>query len=120
MLAPIANNFVISSPPIGVRSASDVSGDAVSRLPSDSVSTPVSSTQLDNNASSDIPSEIRGIFVQYDKLASYAAVKYKPSNAGKPIAPESVFSTLPQQEMLAKAQIGAYKAAIKLTKDIIL
>lgn len=50
-------------------------------------------TQL---ASGDISPEVYGIFVQYDKLVSYANVKYKPSNAGKPVDPVTIFSTLIQ------------------------
>lgn len=52
-------------------------------------------TQL---ASGDISPEVYGIFVQYDKLVSYANVKYKPSNAGKPVDPIGLFSTLLQLE----------------------
>ncbi len=49
-------------------------------------------------ASGDISPEVHGIFVQYEKLLSYANVKYKPSNAGKPVEPVSVFSTLLELE----------------------
>jgi len=52
-------------------------------------------TQL---ASGDISPEVYGIFVQYDKLVSYANVKYKPSNAGKPVDPVTLFSSLMQME----------------------
>lgn len=52
-------------------------------------------TQL---ASRDISPEVYGIFVQYEKLLSYANVKYKPSNAGKPVDPVGLFSTLLQLE----------------------
>ncbi|MEZ5692047.1 MAG: hypothetical protein R3D71_10355 [Rickettsiales bacterium] len=53
-------------------------------------------TQL---ASGDISPEIQGIFAQYNKLISYANVKYKPSNAGKPnIDPNSIFSLLLRQK----------------------
>ncbi len=56
-------------------------------------------TQL---AGGDISPEVYGIFVQYDKLVSYANVKYKPSNAGKPIEPVTLFSTLIQMEKQAQ------------------
>jgi hypothetical protein len=52
-------------------------------------------TQL---ASGDISPEVYGIFVQYDKLVSYANVKYKPSNAGKPVEPVTLFGSLMQLE----------------------
>lgn len=52
-------------------------------------------TQL---ASGDISPEVYGIFVQYDRLISYANVKYKPSNAGKPVDPVGLFSALLQLE----------------------
>lgn len=49
-------------------------------------------------AAGDISPEVRGLFAQYDKLVSYANVKYKPSNAGKPTEPVSLFKTLLQLE----------------------
>jgi hypothetical protein len=49
-------------------------------------------------ASGDISAEVHGIFVQYEKLVSYANVKYKPSNAGKPADNAGLFSTLLQLE----------------------
>lgn len=52
-------------------------------------------TQL---AAGDISAEVRGLFAQYDKLVSYANVKYKPSNAGKPVDPIAIFKTLLQLE----------------------
>lgn len=69
-------------------------------------------TQLQNNhlvlgvqasflaqlAGGDITPEVRTIFAQYDKLVSYANVKYKPSNAGKPTEPSGMFGKMLQQE----------------------
>lgn len=49
-------------------------------------------------AAGDISSEVRGIFAQYEKLVSFANVKYKPSNAGKPVDPVGIFKTLLQIE----------------------
>lgn len=49
-------------------------------------------------AAGDISPEVRGLFAQYDKLVNYANVKYKPSNAGKPVDPISLFKTLLQME----------------------
>ncbi len=49
-------------------------------------------------AGGDISSEVRGLFAQYDKMVSFSNVKYKPSNAGKPVDPVSVFKTLLEME----------------------
>jgi|CXWL01.1.fsa_nt_gi hypothetical protein len=49
-------------------------------------------------AGGDLSPEVHGIFVQYDKLVSFANVKYKPSNAGKPVDPVGIFKTLLQLE----------------------
>lgn len=55
-------------------------------------------TFLAQLAAGDISPEVRTIFAQYDKLVSYANVKYKPSNAGKPSEPVGMFGRLLQQE----------------------
>ncbi len=55
-------------------------------------------TFLAQLAAGDISPEARTIFAQYDKLVSYANVKYKPSNAGKPSEPVGMFGRLLQQE----------------------
>lgn len=51
-------------------------------------------------AAGDISPEVRTIFAQYDKLVSYANVKYKPSNAGKPTEPIGIFGQFLQKEKL--------------------
>lgn len=55
-------------------------------------------TFLAQLAAGDISPEVRTIFAQYDKLVSYANVKYKPSNAGKPSEPVGMFGRFLQQE----------------------
>lgn len=71
-------------------------GSSQTNLPSYSANAQTSFlTQL---AAGDISAEVRGLFAQYDKLVSYANVKYKPSNAGKPTEPISMFKTLLQLE----------------------
>lgn len=56
-------------------------------------------------ASGDISAEVHGIFVQYEKLLSYANVKYKPSNAGKPEDNINLFSSLLQLEKSGGRQV---------------
>jgi hypothetical protein len=64
-------------------------------------------TFLTQLASGDISPETNGIFLQYEKLLSYADVKYKPSNAGKPAAPTNLFKTLLQQEKVGGVELPA-------------
>lgn len=145
MITHIGNNVNIPMPVTLIATA--LPGSLALRVPYDNVSPSVSSSQLDNNASSnnnylptanvppnaagdyspeitavqlqlkqstynttaqtgflaqlaagEISPEVRGLFAQYDKLVSYANVKYKPSNAGKPSEPVSMFKTLLQIE----------------------
>jgi hypothetical protein len=49
-------------------------------------------------AGGELSPEVSGIFLQYEKLLSYANVKYKPSNAGKPVDSVGIFKTLLQIE----------------------
>lgn len=69
-------------------------------------------TQL---ASGDISPEVYGIFVQYDKLVSYANVKYKPSNAGKPVEPVTLFSTLIQMEKQSQTSALVFPEDVQLS-----
>jgi|GEM_PF-5872028 len=54
-------------------------------------------------ASGEVSPVVHGIFVQYEKLMSYGTVKYKPSDAGKPTAPASLFSAILTSEQPAAA-----------------
>lgn len=126
MFTPITNTSFLPTSPTLV--ATPLPNSIALRVPYDTVSPSVSSAQLDNNASgnrnplpkiditqfqtsanaqtafltqlasSDISLETHGLFVQYEKLVSYANVKYKPSNAGKPVEPVGIFKNLLQQE----------------------
>lgn len=49
-------------------------------------------------AGGDISSETQSIFLQYEKLLNYANVKYKPSNAGKPVEPVGIFKNILKSE----------------------
>ena len=146
MFASIGNIFFTPQPP--ALTATALPNSIALRVPYDNVAPSVSSTQLDNNASSnnsqlpkttapqlsaaeesiaekfnisvnsnfpsltanaqttfftklasgDISTETHGLFLQYEKLLSYANVKYKPSNAGKPVEPIGIFGAILQQE----------------------
>ena len=74
-------------------------------------------TQL---ASGDISPEIYGIFAQYEKLLSYANVKYKPSNAGKPVDPVSLFSTLLELEKGHSVHSLQFDTEVSLPEDAVL
>lgn len=69
-------------------------------------------------ASGDISPETYGIFAQYEKLLSYANVKYKPSNAGKPVEPVSLFSTILQQEKTTGISVAQTDEEIILPVDM--
>jgi len=59
-------------------------------------------------AGGDASPEVDKIFAQYEKLVKYGAVKYKPSDAGKPENPESIFNAALQnpvpEQVLAPSQ----------------
>ncbi len=56
-------------------------------------------------AGGEISSEVRGIFVQYEKLVSYGNVKYRPSDAGKPATPAGLFDAILHEEQSYAAPI---------------
>lgn len=66
---------------------------------STSFSASAQTTFLAQLASGDFSPEARSLFAQYDKLVSYANVKYKPSNAGKPTEPVSLFGEFLKQDV---------------------
>ncbi len=83
-----------------VNANSAIENFSISSLPANSASYTANAQTsfLAQLAGGDISPEVRGIFVQYDKLVSFANVKYKPSNAGKPVDPIGIFKTLLQLE----------------------
>ncbi len=74
---------------------------------STSFSASAQTTFLAQLASGDFSPEARSLFAQYDKLVSYANVKYKPSNAGKPTEPTNLFGALLKQELYPEANFVA-------------
>lgn len=69
-------------------------------------------------AAGDISPEVRGLFAQYDRLVSYANVKYKPSNAGKPVDPVAIFKTLMQMEKEADSHNLPEDLPVDLPSDL--
>ena len=81
---------------------------------STSFSASAQTTFLAQLASGDISPEVRSIFAQYDKLVSYANVKYKPSNAGKPSEPSSLFGAFLKQELYPETDFVAPPPQVEL------
>lgn len=64
-------------------------------------------------AAQDDSSPAHVIFVQYEKLVSYATVKYKPSDAAKPSAPTSLFSRILHEEHAPAPVAAAQEAPVQ-------
>lgn len=101
-----------------VNSASENFSTITSSTNSPSYTANAQTSFLTQLAAGDISAEVRGLFAQYDKLVSFANVKYKPSNAGKPVDPIAIFKTLLQLEKESASHNLPDELPVELPSDL--